>query len=280
MGLYLRPASLDIALDALRERALTIVAGGTDHYPARIGRPLAEDVLDITAVRGLRGIEERPDHWRLGATTTWTDVIDAGLPPLFDGLVLAAREVGGVQIQNAGTVCGNVCNASPAADGVPALIALDARVELASANGISNVPLEDFILGNRRTRRAPDQLVTALIVPKPAGRAAGHFLKFGARKYLVISIVMAAASISVDGSNRVQHARVVVGACSPVARRLPELEDALLGRSADAALGDIVDAHHLAPLAPIDDVRATRDYRLDAALTLVRRLLDQLGEKL
>ena len=142
------------------------------------------------------------------------------------------------------------------------------------------VPLEDFVLGNRRTRRAPDQLVTALIVPKPAGRAAGHFLKFGARKYLVISIVMASATVAVDGSNRVQRARIAVGACSPVARRLPELEQALLGRPADAALGDIVDARHLAPLAPIDDVRATRDYRLDAALTLVRRLLDQLGEKL
>jgi CO/xanthine dehydrogenase FAD-binding subunit len=280
MGLYLRPATLDTALDALRERALTIVAGGTDHYPARVGRPLAEDVLDITAVHGLRGIEERPEHWRLGAMTTWTDVIDAGLPPLFDGLVLAAREVGGVQIQNAGTVCGNVCNASPAADGVPALIALDARVELASVHGVSVVPLEDFILGNRHTRRAPDQLVTALIVPKPAGRTAGHFLKFGARKYLVISIVMAAATISVDGANRVRHARVAVGACSPVARRLPALEDALLGRPADATLGDTVDANHLSSLAPIDDVRGSRAFRLDAALTLMRRLLDQLGEKL
>jgi len=279
MGIYLRPATLDIALDALREKSLTIVAGGTDHYPARVGRPLAEDVLDISAIRGLRGIEERADHWRLGATTTWTDVTDAGLPPLFDGLVLAAREVGGVQIQNAGTLCGNVCNASPAADGVPALLALDARVELASAQGVSIVPLEDFILGNRRTRRTPDQLVTALMVPKPAGRATGHFLKLGSRRYLVISIVMAAATIAVDGANRVTHARVAVGACSPVARRLPELESALVGRSGDASLGDVVDASHLAPLAPIDDVRGSREYRLEAALTLVKRLLDQLGEK-
>ncbi len=280
MGLYLRPTTLDLALDALRERALTIVAGGTDHYPARVGRPLAEDVLDISAVGGLRGIEEHADHWRLGATTTWTDVIDGGLPPLFDGLVLAAREVGGVQIQNAGTICGNICNASPAADGVPALLALEARVELASARGTSVLPLEDFILGNRRTQRAPDQLVTALIVPKPSGRAASHFLKLGARRYLVISIVMAAAKIEVDASNRVTRACVAVGACSPVARRLAKLESALVGRSADASLGDLVKADHLAPLAPIDDVRGSREYRLDAAVTVVRRLLDQLGEKL
>jgi CO/xanthine dehydrogenase FAD-binding subunit len=280
MGLYLRPATLELALDALGERALTVVAGGTDHYPARVGRPVEDDVLDITAIEGLRGIEERADHWHLGATTTWTDVIAAGLPPLFDGLVLAAKEVGGVQIQNAGTVCGNVCNASPAADGVPVLLALEARVELASARGLSVVPLECFLLGNRSTRRAPDELVTGLILPKPAGRTAGHFLKFGARKYLVISIVMTAAVVAVDAANRVTHARVAVGACSPVARRLPELEGALVGCPADASLGDVVHARHLAPLAPIDDVRGTRDYRLDAAVTLVRRLLGQLGEKL
>lgn len=278
MGLYLRPSTLELALDALRARPLTIVAGGTDFYPARVGKALTDDVLDVGAIAGLRGIRERGDDFRIGATTTWTDIVEADLPPLFDGLVLAAREVGGVQIQNAGTICGNVCNASPAADGVPALLALEARVELASTQGLTVVPLEDFILGNRRTQRTPDQLVTALIVPKPSGRAAGHFLKLGARKYLVVSIVMAAAKIEVDAANRVTRAGVAVGACSPVARRLGALEGALIGRPADGSLGDLVEAMHLAPLAPIDDVRGSREYRLDAAVTVVRRLLDQLGE--
>lgn len=279
MGLYLRPATLAIALDALRERALTVVAGGTDHYPARVGRPLDEDVLDISAVAGLRAVEERADHWRIGATATWTDVIEADLPPLFDALVLAARDVGGVQIQNAGTVCGNVCNASPAADGVPPLLALDAAVELASADAVATVPLADFLLGNRRTRRARHQLVTALIVPKPARRSASHFLKLGARRYLVISIAMAAARVDADDSGRVAAARVAVGACSPVALRLTELERELVGQRLDASLGRCVAAHHLAPLDPIDDVRGTREYRLDATVSLLRRLLDQLGAK-
>jgi len=277
MGLYFRPARLDIALDAMRERALTIVAGGTDYYPAHVGRPLAEDILDVSIVPELRGIDERADHWRLGANTTWTDVIGAGLPPLFDGLVRAAREVGGVQIQNAGTLGGNVCNASPAADGLPVLLALDARVELCSAKGVAIVTLEDFILGNRRTRRASDQLVTALIVPKPAGRSAGHFIKLGARKYLVISIVMAAATIEFDDANRVARARIAVGACSPVAMRLPALEAALTGMTADEDLGRVVAPEHLSALAPIDDVRGSADYRRDTALTVLRRLLGELG---
>ena len=114
MGVYLRPENLDQALDALSGGGLAIVAGGTDFYPARVGRPLDDDVLDISAIAGLRAIEERDDDWRIGALATWSEVIAADLPPCFDGLKLAAREVGGVQIQNAGTVAGNLCNASPA----------------------------------------------------------------------------------------------------------------------------------------------------------------------
>src|SRR5690349_1605826 len=135
MALYLRPTEVDEAVAALAANdALTILAGGTDFYPARVGNPAARapDVLDITALRGLRGITNEGDRLRIGAATTWSDVIRSDLPPWFDGLKRAAREVGGVQIQNAGTIAGNLCNASPAADGVPCLLALDAAVELAS----------------------------------------------------------------------------------------------------------------------------------------------------
>src|SRR5437868_6226433 len=101
MPLYARPTVLDEALQVLA-RGATVLAGGTDHYPARVGKPLTEAILDISAIRELRGIVDAGDHWRIGATTTWTDLIEARLPPLFDGLKLAAREIGGVQIQNSG----------------------------------------------------------------------------------------------------------------------------------------------------------------------------------
>ena len=278
MGEYLRPTSVDGALRALGTANLTIIAGGTDIYPARVGRPFADDVLDLSAVAGLGGIEESPDGWRIGARATWSELIAADLPAMFDGLKLAAREVGGVQIQNAGTIAGNLCNASPAADGVPPLLSLDASVELAAQSGAERMALADFILGNRRTARRADQLMTAIHVPKPAtGRARGHFLKLGARKYLVISITMVAAVIELDDDDRVRAARVAVGACSEVAQRLPALEAELVGQLAASGLGALAAPGHLAALAPIDDIRGSGGYRLDAALTLVRRTLDQLA---
>ena len=276
MPAYARPARLDDALQVLARGNPTILAGGTDYYPAHVGKPLREDILDVSAIRGLRGISEAGDHWRIGATTTWTDLIKAKLPPLFDGLKLAAREVGGVQIQNRGTVAGNLCNASPAADGIPPLLALDAQVEIASDAGSRRIALEQFVVGNRRTALGSGELVAAVIVPKPKRNARSHFLKLGTRKYLVISIVMVAATVEYEGG-KVRAARIAVGACSPVARRLPELEAALVGKHMDAALGAHATASHLQPLTPIDDVRASRSYRTEAALTLVKRTLDQLG---
>ena len=275
---YLRPTALDDALAALSSRRLTVLAGGTDFYPARVGRPLDDAVLDITALEDLRTIEEHAGHWRIPALATWTDLIDAPLPPWFDGLKLAAREIGGRQVQNAGTLCGNLCNASPAADGVPVLLSLDAEVELASCARRETMPLGHFLRGNRETARASDQLMLAVRVPKPrAGRARGHFLKLGARRYLVISIVMAAAALEADAEGRIVRAALAVGACSPVARRLGALERALLGRRVDGALGETVTEAHMAPLAPLDDARGSAAYRLDAARTLTARTLAELG---
>ncbi len=281
MGSYLRPTELGDALRALGAQSpRAIVAGGTDFYPARVGRIPDEDILDITALP-LGGIEECADHWRIGALTTWSQLVAAPLPPCFDALKAAAREVGGAQIQNAGTLAGNLCNASPAADGVPPLLAMDAEIVLASAGGERRVPLAQFVTGNRKTARRAEELVTAIHVPKPAAGAESVFLKLGARRYLVISIVMVAATIEPDARGQVLRARVAVGACSPAAQRLRALESALGGLPIDAALATVACAEHLAQaLAPIDDVRGSAHYRNDAALILVRRALGELGAKM
>ena len=275
MAEYLRPHRLEEALGALARplaRPAVVLAGGTDFYPARVGRSIDEDVLDISGIGSLRGISTLPQGWRLGATTTWSELSAADLPPLFDGLKQAAREVGGRQIQNAGTLAGNLCNASPAADGVPPLLALDAEIEIAGSIGSRMVMLADFITGNRRTVLQPGELVVAIHVPKPAAEARSAFLKLGARRYLVISIVMAAATLEIaDG--RIAHARIAVGACSAVAQRLPALEAALAGAALDSSLESRLEASHLASLAPIDDVRGSAGYRRDVALTVLRRLL-------
>ncbi len=281
MGSYVRPGELSEALQALKSGTFEVVAGGTDYFPARVGRPLDDDVLDITGLAELRGIRDLGESYLIGALTTWTDLIRAPLPPYFDGLKLAAREIGGAQIQNAGTLCGNICNASPAADGVPPLMALDAEVELASAaGGERSMPVAEFILGNRLTDRRRDELVTGISVPKMGANAHGTFLKLGARRYLVISIVMVAAVIEAGADGTVADARIAVGACAPVARRLRDLERELVGRPADATLGAVAAPGHIdESLSPIDDVRGTAAYRRDATVTLVRRALETLGAR-
>ena len=272
MGAYLRPRRLEEALTALA-RPHVVLAGGTDFYPARVGRAIGEDVLDIGAIAALRGITADGSGWRLGATTTWSELLAADLPPLFDGLKQAAREVGGRQIQNAGTLAGNLCNASPAADGVPCLLALDAEIEIAGPAGRRRLPLSQFIIGVRRTALAPGELAVAIHVPRPGHEARSAFLKLGTRRYLVISIAMAAATLEI-AEGRVAAARIAVGACSPVAERLPTLEAALTGAPLDGRLADRVEASHLAPLSPIDDVRGSAAYRSDAVVTVLRRLLE------
>ena len=280
MSVYLRPDNLDEALDALQRRPLIVLAGGTDYYPGRVGQPLDDDLLDLTGIAALRGIGDRGDHWRIGALTTWTDVIRADLPACFDGLKDAAREVGGVQIQNAGTIAGNLCNASPAADGAPNLAALDAEVELSAADGMRRLPIADFLTGNRTTALDDREIVTAVLVPKLADAAVSAFLKLGARRYLVISIVMIGI-VLVPEECVVGDARIAVGACSPVTRRLPALEAALIGRPLDGALGEAVTVESVeSVLSPIDDVRGSAAYRLDATHTMLQRGLSGLGRQM
>lgn len=273
-ALFSRPSSVVEALALLSDGSAIPLAGGTDYYANRVGLLPAGRLVDLSGIAALRGVARQPDGcWRIGAATTWSALQAAELPRAFDGLKLAAREVGGRQIQNSGTVAGNLCNASPAADGVPPLLALDAAVELSGKNGIRTMPLAAFITGARTTARRPGELLTAVVVPAHAAACRSHFAKIGARRYLLISIVMVAASVEVDAAGRLAQVAVAVGACSPAARRLPALEERLVGLPvADLSRLQVV-ARDLEGLAPIDDVRATRSYRLDAAAELVRRVL-------
>ncbi len=272
---YHRPRTLDDALAIRASTGAMPLAGGTDIHPLRTaraswGEPWTTPVLDLSAVPGLDGISETADGWRIGARTTWTAIAEAPLPPNFDGLRAAAREVGGRQVQNRGTIAGNLVTASPAGDGIPNLLALDAVVEVASAQGMRRLPVAQFVTGYRATALAPGEIVTAIHIPRLDG-ARGGFVKLGARRYLVISVAMAAAVIRYEDS-RITQARIAIGACSPVAQRLPTLEAALRGVAlVDAAR--IPQATHLASLAPIADIRASAEYRADAALTLLRDLL-------
>jgi CO/xanthine dehydrogenase FAD-binding subunit len=265
---YARPSDLPDALEILAGGGWRVLAGGTDLYPGA-GAALAGDILDISALDELRGIT-RGAGLRIGAATTWSDLAEADLPPALAGLQAAARQVGGRQVQNAGTIGGNICNASPAADGVPPLLTLDAEVELASARGRRRLPLADYLCGPRQTARAADELLMAVHIPDAALRGQGSFLKLGARAHLVISIAMVALRYVTNGG-LVTEIALAIGACGPVARRQPGVERALTGTPL-AGLADRLRPEDLI-LAPIDDIRASAAYRREAAFELTRRAL-------
>jgi CO/xanthine dehydrogenase FAD-binding subunit len=278
--LYIRPNTLNEAVNLLAASGGKILAGGTDVFPSLGDAPLTGTVVDISALRELRGISEDNQYFRIGGLTTWTDVIQTPLPPCFDALKAAAYEIGGVQIQNRGTVAGNLCNASPAADGVPPLLALDAVVELVSQTGTRQLPLADFIVGNRKTLRQPGEILSQVLVPRSIENAASTFLKLGARDYLVISIAMVAVVLQKDRPGFITDARVSVGSCSAVAKRIPGLERVLIGASAGPGLGMLVKEEHVEDLSPISDVRAPDDYRRYAAKMLVHRAINACVENL
>jgi len=275
---YAKPGSVNEALDLMSADRWRVLAGGTDFYPALGAKPLAENVLDINGLAELRGISETPSHLAIGARTTWSDIVRADLPPAFDALRQAAREVGSVQIQNTATVAGNLCNASPAADGAPALMILDAEVEIASSFCRRIEPLESFIRGNRKTVLEPNELVIAIYLPKASLVGASSFYKLGARRYLVISIAMAAVRLAIDKGGTVTDAAVAVGACSAVAKRLRGLERDLLGRHTRSLASEPLDPEHFAELSPIDDVRGSAGYRRDAAREIVTRAVAATAE--
>lgn len=272
---YLTPTSLDDALRFLETEGGTILAGGTDVFPALPGRDLPDCVIDISAIDALRDISVTEQSVRFGALARWSDIRKAPLPAAFDGLRAAAAQVGGIQIQNAGTLAGNLCNASPAADGVPPLLTLDARVELTSPGGQRELSLAEFLTGPRSTARQAHELLTAIVVPALPQGSRAAFEKLGARRYLVISIAMVAALVRLDDGGLIAEARVAVGAASPVARRLAGLERDLIGQHP----GDARVTHdHLAVLAPIDDARGTAAYRREAVAELCRRAIAAAGD--
>lgn len=282
---YERPTRLGTALDLLdtSDRSWTILAGGTDIFPiltteSTWSRPKPRNFLDISGISELAEIRAFDDEIGIGALVTWSELVDADLPPWFECLRQAGREVGGLQIQNRATVVGNVCNASPAADGIPPLLALGAELELTNRSGSRRVAIDDFVTGNRETTIAKDEIVSRIWIPRLSDHAQSVFLKLGIRRYLVISIAAVSIVLDPNPSGAIERARIAVGACSAAAIRLTDLESDLQGRPLDASIAEVVTPDHFVDLTPIDDVRASAAYRMRAARELtVRGLIELAG---
>jgi xanthine dehydrogenase small subunit len=256
----LRPRTLTEALVMMRDEGpLAPLAGCTDVYVnLQFGTARETRYIDLWPLGELHGIEASKTTLRLGALTTYTELIASAIVrrrvPM---LVAAAREIGGRQIQNRGTLGGNVANASPAGDSLPVLLAADATVVLMGADGERRIPFTSFYTGYRASVRRPDELIAAIEIPRINGKQ--WWRKVGTRRAQAISKVMMAA---VRGHGEV---RVAVGSVAPVVLRLPKTEQAL---AAGAVIGEA--ARVLGDeIAPIDDIRSTADYRRRVTLNLL-----------
>ena len=277
--MYYRPENINDAITTLSKGELTIAAGCTDLFPKTQEDSLGRNILDISAIKSLKSITIEKEFRRIGSGVTWTDLENEELPNCYEMLKECSLQVGSRQIQNLGTIGGNLCNASPAADGVPCLLSLDASVELISTNGKRILKLDDFIKGSRNTELKKNEILSAILIPQKTERGHSSFVKLGARKYLVISIAMVACKINLDG-DIISDIAISIGSCSAVARRLGELENTLIGKNVNSDLTqDIYNFDYKNHISPINDIRGTDAYRLEVAKVLVKKsIIDTINK--
>lgn len=274
------PRTLAEALALVREEpgVWRPFAGGTDLMVLlEAGRLEQRKFFSIAHLKELRGVEESGEFVSVGALTTYTDVRRSEtIAREFPMLVEAARETGGVAIQNRGTVGGNIANASPAADTPPALLAYGAEVELVSSGGTRSVDYAEFHTGYRQTVMRADELIARVRLRRPSAGARHFYRKVGTRRAQAISKVCFAALAEVGEGGVLNEVRVALGSVAPTVVRCRETEGLLRGRRPDeVSAKDAADA--LArDVAPIDDVRSTARYRLRVAQNLLAESLSGL----
>jgi CO/xanthine dehydrogenase FAD-binding subunit len=280
---YVAPHSLEEAAELLRAGNATILAGGTDLMPqTQAGRVGFQPVLmNIKRIPELHGISQTRSALRIGALTTITELLDSdAVRSQFGALRQACDQFASDQLRNAGTIGGNICNASPAGDTLVPLLVFDARVVLASKpNGTVEtrvMPLAEFLVRPGHTRRAPNELLAAIEVPWPPPGFESRFFKFGTRPALDISTISIGLGAAMAGS-RLRDVRVAFGAVAPTPIRAPLTEAALEGNPPDAAtITAALDAAE-AEIHPISDVRASDWYRRELVRNMLHRMLDHVG---
>lgn len=276
---FISPTSLPDALAMLaREPGVwQPFAGGTDLMVLlEAGKLPHKNYLNIWNLAALRGIEVTTNHVTLGALTTYTEVqANAVLRDEFPMLCQAASETGGLAIQNRGTLGGNIANASPAADSPPALLAYNAELELISVRGSRWVPYQSFHTDYKQTIMQPDELLAHIRLPRLWPDLFHYYRKVGTRKAQAISKVCLAATARVQ-EGTVDHIRIALGSVATVPLRCRKTEAVLQGTTLDQKTVDNASAELAGEIAPIDDIRSTRNYRLKVSLNVLEDFLHQL----
>src|SRR5262245_58315568 len=270
---YTAPTTVEDVVRALAGASgmAKILSGGTDLLvQLRSGRVKPDLIVDIKNIPGISGVRERDGGFVIGAATSGAVIGEhAGLRKAWPGIVEAANLIGSTQVQGRATLAGNLCNASPAADSVPALMAARATCVVAGANGRREVPVESIVTGPGRTSLARDEFIGAFHLPKRPSGAADAYLRFIPRTEMDIAVVGAGVDLTRDAGGVCTDARVVLGAVAPTAVVVDTA--ALVGRPLDAAALDALDAAAQRACKPIDDKRGTIEYRTKVAGVLARR---------
>lgn len=253
-------------------------AGGTDLMVLlEAGKLPHKNYVNIWNLKELRGIEVSDDGVTLGALTTYTEVQEHPvLRAEFPMLCQAAKETGGIAIQNRGTLGGNIVNASPAADSPPALLAYDAELELVSKSGERRVAYSRFHRGYKQMDIRPEELLRTIRLPRLKQSLTQYYRKVGTRKAQAISKVCFAATGQV-AEGRISHIRIALGSVAPIPIRCEQTESSLLNQSLNEQTIKAAIDQLGAEISPIDDVRSTRDYRLRVSLNLLNDFLRQLS---
>jgi CO/xanthine dehydrogenase FAD-binding subunit len=272
---YIAPSTVEEAVRILAEApgSAKVLSGGTDLLvQLRSGRAKPELIVDIKKIPGISGIREHDAAFVIGASTPGAEIGECeALQRAWPGVVEAANLIGSTQIQGRASLAGNLCNASPAADSVPALIAARATCVVAGPEGQREVPVESIATGPGRTSLSPGEFIVEFHLPKPPPRSADAYLRFIPRTEMDIAVVGAAVSVTLAAGVVCADARIVLGAVAPTAILVPEASAALVGRKLDeTALGGLEQAVRRA-CKPIDDKRGTIEYRTKVAGVLARR---------
>jgi xanthine dehydrogenase FAD-binding subunit len=282
---YAAPRSLDEAADILRAGNVTILAGGTDVMPqSKAGRlKFQPTLMSIQHVPELRGIAQAQGIVRIGALTTITELLNSALVrERFNALWQACDHFASDQLRNAGTIGGNICNASPAGDTLVPLLALDAKVVLAGkpngALAIRTMPLADFFVAPGRTKREVTELLTAVDIPLPPAGFVSEFFKFGTRPALDVSTISIGLGAVRDGKT-LRDVRVAFGAVAPTPIRAPQTEAAIEGKPLDDAAIEAALTAAARDIHPISDVRASDWYRRELVHNILQRMLVHVRDR-
>ena len=270
---YQTPTSAGEAAGYLSQEGAYALAGGTDLLvKLRAGMVAPRVVVDLKGLPQLRGIDSDERGWRIGAATSCAEIGEhAGFAGDWPGVVESLQLIGSTQIQGRSTLGGNLCNASPAADSVPALIAAGALCEVARINGQREVPVEQIIIGPGQNSLERGEIVLGFRLAKPAARVSDAYLRFIPRTEMDIAVVGAGVALALDEKGVCTHARVALGAVAPTPLLVSDAAKALIGtRVDDAALKALATAASAA-CNPIDDKRGTVEYRIKVAGVLARR---------